>query len=172
MPVEPLFPTKEVRTSKFAYFLNPSSLPKETQEWIAKTIGSSENGLNITEAEVQRDLETENLSAYTFVWNSPTNWAFGCLQYYDWLEEGEPQLWITDVCRIGPKETTQKSPIQGLLKLLNTLAIQYGVKTVWLMVDEGASSEKLQSVYEGYGFERQGVHAALSVYLMQKTINP
>jgi hypothetical protein len=201
MPVHPLFPTKEVRTSKFAYFLNPSDLPKETQAWIVKTIGSSANGLNITEAEVLKDLETENLSAYTFVWNSPTDlnhdsslveqaeiesgdfchhlqlcspssWAFGSLQYYDWLETGEPQLWITDVCRIGTRDSTQPSPIQGLLKLLTTIAIQYQIDDVWLMVDEGASSEKLQSLYEGYGFQRQGVHAALNVYMMQKSINP
>ncbi len=172
MPVHPLFPTKEVRTSRFAYFLNPSDLPKETQAWIVKTIGSSANGLNITEAEVQKDLETENLSAYTFVWNSPSSWAFGSLQYYDCLETGEPQLWITDVCRIGTKDSTQPSPIQGLLKLLTTIAIQYQIDDVWLMVDEGASSEKLQSLYEGYGFQRQGVHAALNVYMMQKSINP
>ncbi len=170
MPVHPLFPTKAVHTPKFAYFLNPSDLPKETRTWIAKTIGSSANGLNITEADIEKDLQTKNLSGITMVWNSPTNWAFGNLQYHDWLEKGTPQLWITDVCRIGTKDPKKPSPIQGLLKLLNIIALQYGIETVWVMVEEDASADILQSVYEGYGFLKQGFNAPLNVHLMNKSI--
>lgn len=168
MPVDSLFPTKEVRRQKFAYFLNPSELPQKTQKWIVQTIGSSTNGLNITKNDVLKDLEAQNISAYAFVWSSPTNWAFGCLQYYDWLDKGVPQLWITDVCRLGIKDSTKPSPIQNLVLLLQTITRIYSVQDVWLMVDDTESSHKLQTVYEGYGFVREGYYNPLKVFVMYR----
>jgi hypothetical protein len=169
MPVDFLISPKEVRRQKFAYFLNPSELSPETQTWIIETIGSSTNGLAITKSDVMKDLETQNISAHGFVWNSETNWAFGCLQYYDWINKGTPQLWITDICRIGQKDPTSPSPIQNLFLLLKNIAKTQGISDVWLMVDNTESANKLQTVYEGYGFVREGYYEPLDVYVMRQT---
>jgi hypothetical protein len=168
MPAEPFFTPCEVHTDSYAYFLAPSELPTETQEWIIRILGTSPNGLGITERVMRKNLQRQNLSAVVLIPGA----AFGCLQYYDWLATGTPQMWATDLCRISPEFQQvlpgesktpyikpPESPIPRLLSILAELAKQ----DLWIMVEV----EKLVEVYERYGFQTVGFHQQLKAFIMK-----
>ncbi len=168
MPAESFFSPREVRTESYVYFLAPSELPTATQEWIIRTLGTSPNGLGITERVMRKNLQRQNLSAVVYIPGA----AFGCLQYYDWLSVGTPQMWATDLCRITPEFQQvlpgepkapyikpPESPIPHLLSILVELAKQ----DLWIMVEV----EKLVGVYERHGFQTVGFHQQLKAFIMK-----
>ncbi len=170
MPVAPLFSPSDSRSFGNALFLSPSKLSSQTQEWIANTIGQSENRLNITRHTMLEGFANEDISAVGMVWRGDgSSWAFGCLQYYDWLDRGEPQMWLTDLCRIGAR-TCPTSPVADLLSLLKTPLLQHGIKELWLMVECGESEAILCRVYEAYGFQRVRVSRKLNSILMKQIL--
>ncbi len=169
MPVEPFFTPSEFRSDAVCHFLEPSALPTVTQEWLIRTIGTAPNGLGITERVVRKHLQRQNLSAIVLIPGT----AFGCLQYYDWLSVGTPQMWCTDVCRISPEfqhvlpgETRTPyrkppdSPIPTLLSCMMDLAKQ----DIWVMVE----IEKLVGVYARYGFQIIEYNPTLKATIMKK----
>ncbi len=167
MPVVPLFSPLDQRAFGRALFLSPSDLPSETQQWIASTIGSSENRLQITEGEMLDHFAKQNISAVGFIWCGEA-WAFASLQYYDWRQTGKPQMWLADLCRMGTKPTN-RSPVDELLKMFRDCLLQHDIHELWLMVDCDANMETLCRVYEGYGFCKKYLNQELNcIFMMQK----
>ena len=169
MPVYPLFAPSETRAFGQALFLSPSDLPTETQQWIAATVGASHNRLQITETDMLDGFAKEDVSAVGFVWCDPDAWAFASLQYYDWLQSGEPQMWLADLCRMGTKPT-ERSPVGELLKLFTDCLLAHDIKELWLMVDGDESQEILCRVYESYGFQRVRRSTKLNCIFMKRIL--
>ena len=167
MPVEPLFTPSETRAFGQALFLSPSDLPSETQQWIAATIGASHNRLQITESDMLDHFAKGNISAVGFIWCDTDAWAFASLQYYDWLQTGEPQMWLGDLCRMGAKPT-ERSPVGELLKLFANCLLAHGIEELWLMVECDENQETLCRVYEGYGFQRVRQSTKLNCIFMKR----
>jgi hypothetical protein len=100
--------------------------------------------------------------------------AVGILQYFNWcMDTEDPQLWITDLCRItkGPKQPI--SPVRHLMDLFADLAIEHGIYELWIMVEKGPSLEILVRIYEGYGFVVTFRPSPLEdVIFLRKKLNP
>lgn len=174
MPVTPLFvPTETVAFGR-ALYLAPSELPSKTQAHIARIVGTSNNRLQISEQAMLEHFRDENTSAVGFVWcgsSEKPGWAFGSLQYYDWLKIGEPQMWVTDLCRMGTKET-HTSPIATLLDMFTATCLAHHVSELWLMVDmeDRTIADILCHVYESYGFQRTHECRKLKSILMRRSL--
>lgn len=169
MSIVPLFTPSDTRSFGNALFLSPSKLNNETQQWIADTVQVTNNSLEITAQDMLDNFQKENISAVGFVWSGDgTSGAFGSLQYFDWLKSGEPQMWLSDLCRFGPMLPT--SPVSRLLDLFQNCLLSHKIKELWLMVEQDASEAKLCHVYEGYGFQSMQVSQKLNCVFMKKTL--
>lgn len=174
MPVVPLFAPTETVAFGRALYLSPSQLSPETQAYIARIIGTSDNRLGITEQTMLDNFADENISAVGFLWcgkSTEPAWAFGSLQYFDWLKTGTPQMWLTDLCRMGKKEICT-SPVGELLAMFNSCLLEHGISDMWLMVDleDPVSAIVLKRVYEAYGFQEIRTCSKLNSILMKRTL--
>lgn len=173
MPANRLFRAKKREGEKmckgtlFHYVLyqNPSSLSKADKETIVETFGNrmvkGEVCLDITATNVKRDLDNREYSAIAFVRNAnmpegAKDEGSGALQYYDWCEQGKPQLWVNDLCRVTELQKDQAkpvtSPIECLLLLLEDLAKEKHQEYLYLMVDHD-KRDVLAPIYRKYGFD-------------------
>lgn len=174
MPVAPLFSPSETVAHGRALYLVPSQLSSETQEHIANIIGTSNNRLNITKHTILDHFVEENISAVGFIWcGTPTEptWAFGSLQYFDWMNEGKPQMWLTDLCRMGTKPT-HRSPVGELLAMFDTCLLEHNISDMWLMVDleDPVGAAVLIRVYEAYGFHEVTISEKLNSIVMKRPV--
>ena len=169
MPVAALFaPLQVVARRKRALYLAPSQLPAATQASIARLAGGSGNRLRITQQHMLDNFAEENISAVGFVWCGCAAWTFGCLQYFDWLETGQPQMWLTDLCRQGPKPA-RRSPVAELLDMFDKCLLSHGIQVMYLMLDS-TSAPTLKRVYETYGFEETAAAALLGCVVMKRLV--
>jgi len=143
------------------FFLPIVGASKDTTEkmLIARLGNRIQNGqrcLDIDEALVAENIENDEYSAIVFVKNKNyDDAASGTMQYYDWCENGTPQIWINDLCRIA----TQKrdvSPTKALLQVFETIVTKYvkGTRDIRLMVDKHNMEEAivLTTIYSKYGY--------------------
>ena len=91
--------------------------------------------------------------------------ASGLLQKHDWLGEGKPQFWLTDICRRVISERSMPSPVRVLFDKFDEYVLSQGESDIWLMVKKHSivkpginlTSEevaaKLIQAYNRYGFE-------------------
>jgi len=163
------------------FFLPIVGASKDTTEKmiIARLGNRIQNGqrcLDIDEALVAENIENDEYSAIVFVKNKNyDDAASGTMQYYDWCENGTPQIWINDLCRIA----TQKrdvSPTKALLQVFETIVAKYvkGVKQIHLMVDKHDLKEAivLTTIYSKYGYSIVDPHecGVDEYFIMKKPI--
>ena len=91
--------------------------------------------------------------------------ASGLLQKHDWLGEGKPQFWLTDICRRVISERSRPSPVRVLFDKFDEYVLSQGESDIWLMVKKHSivkpginlTSEevaaKLIQAYNRYGFK-------------------
>ena len=175
MPAEEIFAT-EIQTGErivdgtifqYTIYLNPSSLPRDTQRNIVEAFGTRKQKgkakacLGITRSVVRKYLRQEEFTAIIFVRNrslrAGSDECSGSIQYYNWCKEKRnktPQLWINDICRITkdtPKPAT--SPVKVLFQLLEELARSKRLPATYLMVDtDEPGKDVLPTIYETYGY--------------------
>ena len=144
----------------FLPIVGASATKDATEKMIIARLGNRiQNGqrcLDIDEALVAENIENDEYSAIVFVKNKNyDDAASGTMQYYDWCENGTPQIWINDLCRIA----TQKrdvSPTKALLQVFETIVTKYvkGTRDIRLMVDKHDLKEAivLTTIYSKYGY--------------------
>jgi len=143
---------------------------------LGNRIQNGQRCLDIDEALVAENIENDEYSAIVFVKNKNyDDAASGTMQYYDWCENGTPQIWINDLCRIA----TQKrdvSPTKALLQVFETIVTKYvkGVKQIHLMVDKHDLKEAivLTTIYSKYGYSIVDPHecGVDEYFIMKKPI--
>jgi hypothetical protein len=118
--------------------------------------------LDIDETIVRRNIDNNDYSAMAFVKNisdpDSHDEASGTIQYFDWCQEGKPQLWLCDLCRItGGKEKPAVSPLKALMCVFENVCIKLlknKQKYLNLMVETGKTdTDILVSIYKKYGFK-------------------
>ena len=131
------------------------------EEDLIKRMGNRmQNGkrcLEIDESVVRENIENDEYSAIVFIENkNHDDVASGTLQYFDWCDNGNKQLWINDLCRISTSKQPV-SPIKALLKVFENLSKTYtkNVNYVYLMVDneDQVGGLVLIDIYKKYGFD-------------------
>jgi hypothetical protein len=163
MPARLLFPTEVRRgirvvdgiTFDYVLFLTPHRLSPEDHALIIDILTGGAC-LGITREVVEDNLHGREYSAVGKVTNrdAPDS-AVGTLQYYDWCEEGKPQLWMNDLCRFRDPSTTKSamSPVAILIDLFEGLGREFKIPALHLAVDnKEPGSTKLPDIYVGYGF--------------------
>jgi hypothetical protein len=155
---------------KFSYelFLFPiveesdSAIKESLIKRIGNRIKDGKICLDIDETIVRRNIDNNDYSAMAFVKNisdpDSQDEASGTIQYFDWCQEGKPQLWLCDLCRItGGKEKPAVSPLKALMRAFEDVCIKLlknKQKYLYLMVEEGNhETDILVSIYKKYGFE-------------------
>lgn len=148
----PLFSTAEVRAGAirveeclfdYRVYTNPHALSRTVQREVIEllSIPEARHMLNTREYSAVISVKARDLS----------DMAVATLQYYDWEDTGQPQLWICDLVR--RRETELKpaiSPVGILFDVVSLLANEYDLKGIYLMVEN--CSNKLVLHYETYGF--------------------
>ena len=165
---------------RYVIYTNPKSLPKATRQAIVDRFGTryvnGEACLGITKADAQRNLDNREYTAIAFVENTDgvkKDEGSGALQYYDWCESRNPQLWINDLCRVTELDQGQTkpsvSPIELLLVLFEELAQTKHVAKMHLMVDDD-KREVLAPIYERYGYKETHTCRVPEQFVMVKRI--
>lgn len=152
----------EIRGTQFQYeiYYNPIQHSDSTKEAIINKYGTRlHNGqicLGITKDIVRETMNNNDYHVLGFVKNANNeDEASGALQYWDWCNLGEKQLWIGDLCRsttLTPKPDV--SPVEALLELFSTIAKSKNLRQIHLMVqdDKGPNMAVLPKIYKKYGF--------------------
>jgi len=131
------------------------------EEDLIKRMGNRmQNGkhcLYIDESIVRENIENDEYSVVAFIHNkNHDDVASGTLQYFDWCESGNEQLWMSDLCRISTSKQSV-SPIKALIKVFENLSKKYTshLKYLHLMVDneDQVGAPVLIKIYEKYGFD-------------------
>jgi hypothetical protein len=172
MPANRLFRSQKIEgekefkgvTFRYLLYLNPSYLAKEDKQYIVDNFGDrmvkGQVCLDITKANTKRNLKNKEYSAIAFVKNAnmpegSKDEGSGARQFYDWCDNGDPQLWVNDLCRVNeflpdqPKPAV--SPIEFLFSLFEEYAKTKNLQNLHLMVDEDKRAI-LVPIYEKYGF--------------------
>lgn len=149
---ETLFDTAEVRSGAFRveeklfdyrFYTNPHSLSRTVQRDIIEL-------LNFPEAR-QMLSNREYTAVISVKARDISDIAIATLQYYDWEDTGQPQLWVCDlVRRRGPGPKPAVSPVGILFDVVAMIAHEHNLEGIYLMVEN--CSEKLLTHYETYGF--------------------
>jgi len=170
----------EIRGTKFQYefYYSPIKHSNSTKEAIINKYGTRlHNGqlcLGITKDIVRKTMEDNDYHVIGFVKNlSLEDEASGALQYWDWCESGEKQLWVGDLCRettLIPKPSV--SPVEALLELFSTIAKSKHLKKLHLMVenDHGPNIHVLPKIYNKYGFNESSVCTIDGFMVMSKDL--
>jgi hypothetical protein len=161
----------------FAYeiYISPINHSEETKTYMINKLGDRiKNGqvcLNVTKERVRTTIENNDYAAMAFVKNQATDdEASGALQYYDWCNSGEKQLWIGDLCRITnatPKPII--SPVEAILDLFTAYAKHLQLPKIHLMVNSKDSENLriLTVIYKKYGFNKSP-HCTKSGFLIME----
>jgi hypothetical protein len=161
----------------FAYeiYISPINHSEETKTYMINKLGDRiKNGqvcLNVTKERVRTTIENNDYAAMAFVKNQATDdEASGALQYYDWCNSGEKQLWIGDLCRITnatPKPII--SPVEAILDLFTAYAKHLHLPKIHLMVNSKDSENLriLTIIYKKYGFNKS-LHCTKSGFLIME----
>jgi hypothetical protein len=163
-----------VQKSSFDYmlFLNPVGLSGPDKRHIQTILGRA-NRLGYTKDAAKQSLDDDMYDAVIHIWNHdcPDDEAIATLQYTDHLEQGEPQLWVNDLSRLGTSDAI--SPVRALFSIFEGLAVSEQVNTLYLMVDKkpAESHAKLIHHYANtYGFSRYQDIQSLDVTVMKKDL--
>lgn len=164
MPVRRLFPTQvrrgtltvEGHTFDYILYLTPHRLAEKDRADIVAALGGK--CLDYTADVVEENIREQEYSAVGIVDNrhAPDR-ALGTLQYYDWCQQGQPQLWMNDLCRVrdvGSRRPT-KSPVAVLIDLFEQLGQEFDIPAMHLAVESKGGSRNRScppDIYVGYGF--------------------
>jgi hypothetical protein len=172
--------TIEIRGTKFQYeiYYSPIQHSNSTKEAIINKYGTRlHNGqlcLGITKDIVRDTLSNNDYNVIGFVKNaSQEDEASGALQYWDWCNAGEKQLWIGDLCRettLIPKPDV--SPVEALLELFGKIAKSKQLRKIHLMVhdDKGPNMDVLPKIYKKYGFNESNACTIDGFMVMYKDL--
>jgi hypothetical protein len=163
-------------TFDYEVFLMPYS--KSTKPALITRLGNRiQNGkicLDLDEKMATTNIDNNEYSAIGFVKNrNRDDAASGTLQYYDWLETGNPQLWINDLCRISA-DKGPVSPLQILLTVFDDIAQEYlgdALSDIHLMVSKEAEAAILTNIYTKYGFMTQETTLFDDYIIMRKPLS-
>ena len=154
--------TLEIRGTKFQYeiYYSPIQHQESIKEDIINRYGSRlHNGqicLGITKDIVRETMNANDYNVIVFVKNAKEeDEASGALQYWDWCNSGEKQLWIGDLCRsttLDPKPVV--SPVEALLEIFTLISKSKNMQKINLMVQDtkGDNVSILTKIYKKYGF--------------------
>ena len=148
------------KNTAFQYdiFMNPGNQPSHIKQDIVNRLGDKlykgKICLGITKDLVEKALNTSDYKAILFVKNiHDDDEASASLQLQDCTNEGKPQIWVHDLCRINNSKTKSKvSPVEVLFNLTMDLANSEGFQSINLMVLEDRSEKTLINIYKKYGF--------------------
>jgi hypothetical protein len=169
MPVEPLF-NPEIRRgtrggASWILYPEPHQLNPVSQTEAIQLFTT------LDPSHVQELIQEQDYSAMACM-EYKDDRAVGILQYFNWcMDTEDPQLWITDLCRTGHKQSI--SPVWHLMNLFADVALEHGIHELWIMVECGPSLGILVRIYEGYGFEVTHRPTPLEdVIFLRKKLNP
>jgi hypothetical protein len=116
--------------------------------------------LGITKELVEKFINNNEYLAMIICKNTAIDdYATCTIQHYDWCSansSGSKQLWINDICRFNNTDIPNKlliSPVIGLFNSIEKLSKKYNISENYLFVEpDVASTSKLISIYEKYGF--------------------
>jgi hypothetical protein len=148
----PLFSAAEVRSGAirveerlfdYRVYTNPHALSRSMQREVIEllSIPEARHMMNTREYSAVISVKARDIS----------DMAVATLQYYDWEDTGQPQLWICDLVRrrdSGLKPPV--SPVGILFDVVSMIAYEHEQEGIYLMVEN--RSEKLTRHYETYGF--------------------
>lgn len=165
----------EGETFDYEIFLMPYSKSVKT-ELITRLGNRRQNGkvcLDLDEALAKTNIDNNEYSAIGFVKNRHReDVASGTLQYYDWMETGNPQMWINDLCRISVDKGAT-SPLQVLLTVFEDITQTYlgdQLSDIHLMVSKQDEAAILTKIYTRYGFRIQESTAFDDYIIMYKPL--
>lgn len=151
-------------TCYFSYhiYMRPVLLPEEHQEFIVTTLGDrtidGQPALGTTREVARRSLQNDDYLLFIIVKTLSKGLkdeGTAILQYNDWCNRGQPQLWLFDLVRQTKSKKSAISPIQILFSVLEDFARERGVPSMYLMVDQNdpKSHRALTTkVYPKYGY--------------------
>lgn len=170
--------TLEIRGTKFQYeiYYSPIQHSESIKEDIINRYGSRlHNGqicLGITKDIVRNTMNANDYHIIAFVKNvHQEDEASGALQYWDWCNSGEKQLWIGDLCRstiLDPKPIV--SPVEALLEIFTSIGKSKNMQKINLMVqdDKGTNIKILTKIYNKYGFTNSHLCKIEGFLVMEK----
>ena len=148
----------KIKGTQFQYevIIRPNKHLPEIKERIINKFGDRLSCLGITKEIVEETMGNDDYMVIAFIKNTTQNdEASGALQYWDWCNTGNKQLWIGDLCRLTevvPKPVV--SPVEALLELFSSIAKANNLRKIHLMVndDNGNNIKVLPRIYNKYRF--------------------